>query len=113
MLGVGLGFVKVNKSFQVNNRVSRLCFQLHHHRYSHYSFNFSGLLLCHKTYQIKLNRELVEAVGNAYKFGGVKRNPNTKRVEELLKKGADPEFPDLHAQPDFVMPWLPDNKRRR
>ena len=56
---------------------------------------------------------MVEAVGNAYKFGGKGRNPNPKKVEELLAKGVDPDFPDLHAQPDFVMPWLPDNKRRR
>ena len=52
----------------------------------------------------QLNRDLVEAVGNAYKFGGVGRNPNPKKVQELLDAG---------AQPDFVMPWLPDNKRRR
>ena len=52
----------------------------------------------------QLNRDLVEAVGNAYKFGGVGRKPNPKKVQELLDAG---------AQPDFVMPWLPDNKRRR
>ena len=62
---------------------------------------------------LKLNRDLVEAVGNAYKFGDVGRNSNPKEVERLLAKGANPNFPDLHAQPDFVMPWLPDNKRRR
>ena len=56
---------------------------------------------------------MVIAVGNPYKFGNVERNPNPKEVERLLTKGADPDFPDLHAQPDFVMPWLPDNKRRR
>ena len=61
----------------------------------------------------QLNRDLVEAVGNAYKFGGKGRNPNPEEVQRLLTKGADPDFPDLHAQPDFVMPWLPDNKRRR
>ena len=46
----------------------------------------------------------MEAVGNAYKFGRVGRKPNPKKVQELLDQG---------AQPDFVMPWLPDNKRRR
>ena len=56
---------------------------------------------------------MVEAVGNAYKFGGVGRNPKPAEVFRLLKKGANPNFPNLHAQPDFVMPWLPDNKRRR
>ena len=47
---------------------------------------------------------MVEAVGNAHKFGGKGRNPDPKEVKKLLEKG---------AQPDFVMPWLPDNKRRR
>ena len=61
----------------------------------------------------QLNRDLVEAVGNAYKFGGVKRHPKPEEVKRLLAPGADPNFPELHAQPDFVMPWLPDNKRRR
>ena len=56
---------------------------------------------------------MVEAVGNAYKYGSVGRNPNPREVERLLTKGADPNFPDLHAQPDFVIPWLPYNKRRR
>ena len=46
----------------------------------------------------------MEAVGNAYKFGGVGRNPDPEKVQKLLDEG---------AQPDFVMPWLPDNKRRR
>ena len=63
-------------------------------------------------YNLKLNRRLVEAVGNPYKFGNVERNPNPHMVERLLMRGAHPDFPDLHAQPDFVMPWLP-NKRRR
>ena len=35
------------------------------------------------------------------------------RVDMLLAKGSDPNFPDLHAQPDFVIPWLPDNKDER
>ena len=52
----------------------------------------------------QLNRALVEAVGNAHKFGGVGRNPKPDEVKRLLEAG---------AQPDFVMPWLPDNKRRR
>ena len=56
---------------------------------------------------------MVEAVGNAYTFGGVKRNPNPEEVKRLLKQGADPDFPHLHAQPDFVIPWLPKNKQRR
>jgi len=30
--------------------------------------------------------------------------PKNKEFYQLLKEG---------AQPDFVMPWLPDNKRRR
>ena len=61
-------------------------------------------------YSIQLNRDLVEAVGNAYMFGGVRRNPNPQEVERLLRRGADPNFPDLHAQPDFVIPWKSDNK---
>ena len=53
---------------------------------------------------IKLDRALVEAVGNAYPYGDKGRNPDPKEVDKLLKEG---------AQPDFVMPWLPTNKRRR
>ena len=45
----------------------------------------------------------MEAVGNAYPYTGG-RKPNPKKVKDLLEKG---------AQPDFVMPWLPSNKRRR
>ena len=56
------------------------------------------------TYNLKLNRRLVEAVGNPYKFGNFGRNADPKMVELLLEQG---------AQPDFVMPWLPNNKRRR
>ena len=56
------------------------------------------------TYNLKLNRRLVEAVGNPYEFGNVGRNADPKMVELLLEQG---------AQPDFVMPWLPNNKRRR
>ena len=52
----------------------------------------------------QLNRDLVEAVGNANKYGGVGRNPDPEKVRKLLDEG---------AQPDFVMPWLPDNKRQR
>merc|ERR1712180_558538 len=54
---------------------------------------------------MKLDRELVEAVDNAYKFGDVGRDPDPERVRKLLNEKG--------AQPDFVMPWLPDNKRRR
>ena len=46
----------------------------------------------------------MEAVGNAHPYAKKPRNPDPKRVKELLAAG---------AQPDFVMPWLPDNKRRR
>ena len=52
----------------------------------------------------KLNRDLVEAVGNSYQFGGIERNPDPEKVQKLLDEG---------AQPDFVMPCLSDNKRRR
>ena len=61
----------------------------------------------------QLNRDLVEAVGNANKLGGVKRHPKPEEVKRLLAPGADPNFPELHAQPDFVIPVLHDNKRRR
>ena len=64
------------------------------------------------TCNFKLNRDLVMAVGNPFKFGNVERNPNPKEVERLLTKGADPNFPDLHAQPDFVMPWTLTKRRR-
>ena len=53
---------------------------------------------------IKLDRDLVEAVGNAYPYCDDGRNPQPEKVEKLLEAG---------AQPDFVMPWLPTNKRRR
>ena len=46
----------------------------------------------------------MEAVGNAHPYNSKQRNPNPERVDQLLKEG---------AQPDFVMPWLPSNKRRR
>ena len=52
----------------------------------------------------QLDRDLVEAVGNAYPYCGGGRNPKPEKVEKLLEDG---------AQPDFVMPWLPQNKRRR
>ena len=55
----------------------------------------------------------MEAVGNAYKVGDVRRNPNPSEVKRLLTKGADPNFPDLLAQPDFVIPLLPDEKETR
>jgi len=45
----------------------------------------------------------MEAVGNAYPYH-IGRKPDPTKVRELLDKG---------AQPDFVMPWLPSNKRRR
>ena len=53
---------------------------------------------------IQLDRDLVEAVGNAHPYCENGRNPDPDKVEKLLKAG---------AQPDFVMPWLPTNKRRR
>ena len=46
----------------------------------------------------------MEAVGNAHPYQKKQRNPDPELVENLLKNG---------AQPDFVMPWLPSNKRRR
>ena len=51
----------------------------------------------------------MEAVGNAYKIGEVGRNPDPEKVKRLLTKGANPDFPDLYAQHDFITPWLPDN----
>ena len=53
---------------------------------------------------IQLDRDLIEAVGNAYPYCDRGRNPKPEKVKELLETG---------AQPDFVMPWLPTNKRRR
>ena len=55
-------------------------------------------------YLIQRDRALVEAVGNAYPYGDKGRNPDPEKVKALLEDG---------AQPDFVMPWLPTNKRRR
>ena len=55
-------------------------------------------------YNFQRDRELMEAVGNAHPYAKTPRNPNPERVRKLLADG---------AQPDFVMPWLPDNKRRR
>ena len=46
----------------------------------------------------------MEAVGNAYPYDRNGRKPNPLEVRKLLEEG---------AQPDFVMPWLPTNKRRR
>ena len=46
----------------------------------------------------------MEAVGNAYPFCGNGRKPDPTKVKGLLEAG---------AQPDFVMPWLQTNKRRR
>ena len=57
--------------------------------------------------QIELDRKLVEAVGCPSPFGSEdkrKRMPNPDRVRELLEQG---------AQPDFVVPRLPYNKRQR
>ena len=54
--------------------------------------------------EFQLDRKLMEAVGNAHPYNRKQRNPDPKLVDELLKAG---------AQPDFVMPWLPSNKRRR
>ena len=57
--------------------------------------------------QIELDRKLVEAVGCPSPFGTGdqrKRKPNPDRVRELLEQG---------AQPDFVVPRLPHNKRQR
>ena len=60
--------------------------------------------------QIELDRKLVEAVGCPSPFGvgdhteKRKRMPNPDRVRELLEQG---------AQPDFVVPRLPYNKRQR
>ena len=55
-------------------------------------------------HHFQLDRDLVEAVGNAYPYCGGGRNPKPEKVKELLEEG---------AQPDFVIPWLPTNKRRR
>ena len=46
----------------------------------------------------------MEAVGNAYPYCANGRKPDPTKVKDLLEKG---------AQPDFVMPWLQTNKRRR
>ena len=46
----------------------------------------------------------MEAVGNAYPYCENGRKPDLNKIKDLLEKG---------AQPDFVMPWLPSNKRRR
>ena len=57
--------------------------------------------------QIELDRKLVEAVGCPSPFGtgdARKRKPDPELVKELLEQG---------AQPDFVVPRLPYNKRQR
>ena len=54
--------------------------------------------------QIKLDRELLEAVGCPTVYGGKERAPDPLKVKKLLDAG---------ALPDFYVPRRRENKRQK